>query len=1017
MADPGRKHDLENVHGASRVRSSPDMPQMDPERWRAASPRLDEALELAEDERAQWLAALREEDPKLADDVTVLLQEYDDTRRDRFLEAKLELLFDKSADDGAAGVDPSALAGRIVGAYRLVSQIGQGGMGVVWLADRCDGQFEGRVAVKLLDIHFGRLEARFRREANILATLTHPNIAHLIDADVSSDRQPYLVLELVDGQPIDRYCDDRQLDVRARVELFLDVLGAVAHAHAHRIVHRDIKPPNVLVRTDGHVKLLDFGIAKLLRGDGDPSVSSTVTLEGGGAMTLAYAAPEQVRGQAVTAATDVYALGVLLYVLLTGQHPYGELTSPADLMKAIVEVDPSAPSAAVVAGRDPGSDPATVAANRGTTAERLHRLLKGDLDTIVAKAVKKDPIDRYASAADLADDLRRHLASEPIRARSDSVGRRSLRFVRRHPSLTTAGTIGALAIGGIAAYYAVRPAVDPDHGAAPEPLAALPLTSESGDERWPNLSPDGTRVVFSWTPPSAPGGRIAIKMLGSDPVLEVTDGGGADDSSPVWSPDGQQIAFVRTFREPEPRREICLIPAAGGAPRVLHTTGWSLAGLVWWEAGNALLFPARPAGARASRLAALDLATLDARLLTDPPSATDMAAPGDFLPAVAPDGRRVAFLRETQEGRDIYILDPVTRIESRLTRDRHRISGLTWAADGKALIMSSPRSGVEALYRIGFADGAIVRIANTGDGAMYPMANQAGLVYSQAHDDSNIYRAQLRDGRAVGSVRPIIASSRADGAPHISPDGRRIAFMSTRGGGADVWVAAADGSGPRRVTTFPAASGPRWSPDGRWIAVGGLAKGLVRPDIWIVDPTGSTPRRLTTDPSYERVLSWAADGKSLYVISDRTGLWEVWNVPIDGGAATRVTQGGGLRAQESADGQFLYYSNDVPQVWRRSLRASAPDVLVTTFPTGTHWGGDWTVGARGLYYLYEQTAGAAGIDFLPFGEPLNRAVRVVSLTAPPGRGVTTFAVAPDESWLLWAQEDYRNTDIMMIAER
>ncbi len=987
---------------------------MDPERWRAASLRLDQALELAEDERAQWLSALRQQDPTLADDVGVLLQEYDVIRHERFLEEGVLFGHNHSPDAGAASVDPSPLAGRTVGAYRLVSPIGQGGMGVVWLAERCDGQFEAQVAVKLLEIRFGRSEARFRREANILARLTHPNIAHLIDAGVSSDRQPYLVLELVDGQPIDRYCDDRRLDVRARVELFLDVLGAMTHAHTHRIVHRDIKPPNVLVRTDGHVKLLDFGIAKLLRDD-DAGKPSTVTLEGGGALTPAYAAPEQVRGGAVTTATDVYALGVLLYVLLTGQHPCGDVTSPADLMKAIVEVDAPVPSAAVVAGTDAETDPSTRAANRGTTPERLHRLLKGDLDTIVGKALKKEPLDRYASVADLADDLRRHLASEPIRARRDSLRRRTARVVRRHPSLTTAGTMGALALAGVTAYYAFLPPVESDRGAVPEPQAVAPVTSEPGDERWPTLSPDGTRVAFSWVGPSAPGGRIAIKLLGSDSVSQVTDG--ADDSNPVWSPDGQQIAFIRTFREPEPRRQICVIPVTGGQPRVLHTTGHSMPGLTWWEGGNALLFPARVSATGHHRLASLDLATFEVRILTNPPTAKEIAAAGDFLPVVAPDGRRVAFLRETHEGRDVYVLDLVTGSETRLTRDGHRVSALTWAPDGKAVIMSSPRSGVEALYRVSLADGAIGRIPNTGDGATHPMANRVGLVYSQAHDDSNIYRVDLRDGRAVGPARPIIASTRADGAPQISPDGRSIAFMSTRGGGAEIWVAATDGSGPRRVTSLPVASGPRWSPDGQSIAFGALAEGLVRPDIWIVDANGGSPRRLTTDPSYETLLSWAADGKSLYFISDRTADWDVWKIPVDGGAATRVTQGGGLRAQESADGQFLYYANDVPQVWRRSLQAQSPDQLVTTFTTGTHWGGDWIVGARGLYYLNEQAAGAAGIDFLPFGEPLNRAIRVLSLTAPAGRGVSMFAVAPDESWLVWAQEDYRNTDIMMIAQR
>ena len=990
------------------------MPQMDPERWRAASLRLDEALELAGDERARWLAALREQDSALAGDVEVLLQEYDVIRSERFLEEELELRPADSVDEGADKVDPLGLAGRTIGAYRLVSPIGQGGMGVVWLAERCDGQFEARVAVKLLDIRFGRFEARFRREANILARLTHPNIAHLIDAGVASGGQPYFVLELVEGQPIDRYCDERRLDVRARVELFLDVLAAVAHAHTHRIVHRDIKPPNVLVRTDGHVKLLDFGIAKLLQADSDEGVPSTVTLEGGGALTPAYAAPEQVRGAAVTATTDVYALGVLLYVLLTGQHPCGDVTSPADLMKAIVEVDPPAPSAAAITGKEREPDPGTRAANRATTPPRLQRQLQGDLDTIVGKALKKEPVERYASVADLADDLRRHLASEPIRARRDSLQRRAARFVRRHPSLTTAGTIGALALAGATVYYSVRPA-DPAPGAVSEAQAAAPLTSEPGDERWPTLSPDGTRIAFSWFVPGASGGRIAIKTLDSDAVRQLTEGA-VDEATPVWSPDGQEVAFVRTVREREPLRQICLTPVAGGPTRVLRTIGHSTTGLAWWPAGNALLFPTRDSRTEPFRLAALDLSTLAVRYLTNPTWSSEVAVPGDLLPTVAPDGRRIAFLRETTEGRDVYVLDLTAGAERRLTRDRHRISGLTWGPDGDTLIMSSPRSGVEALYRVSLADGAIARVPNSGDGATHPMANRAGLVYSQAHDDSNIYKAELRDGRAVGPAKSIIASTRGDAAPHISPDGRSIAFTSTRGGSAEIWVAAADGSGPRRVNSHHVTSGPRWSSDGRLIAFGALAPGVVRPDIWIVDANGGTPRRLTTDPSYETLLSWAADGSSLYAMSDRTGAWEVWSIPVDGGAATRVTQGGGLRAQESADGQFLYYANDVPQVWRRSLRTRTNDELITTF-TGAHWGGDWIVGPRGIYYLNEQTPGTAAIDFLPFGEAARPAVRVLSLTVPPGRGFSMFAIAPDESWLVWTQEDYRNSDVMMIAYR
>ncbi len=340
-------------------------------------------------------------------------------------------------------------------------------MGSVWLAERCDGRFDGRAAVKLLNIALmGRAgEERFRREGNILARLTHPHIAHLVDAGVSPTCQPYLVLEHVDGQTIDRYCDEHALGIEARLRLFLDVLEAVAHAHANLIVHRDIKPANVLVRVDGQVKLLDFGIAKLLEGDaewGQPLAAepSALTRDGGAALTPEYAAPEQVTGGQVTTATDVYALGVLLYVLLTGQHPVGRARSPADLVRAIVDTEPRRLSDAVVAQSETPETLARHAARCGTTPGRLRRVLHGDLDTIIAKALKKNAPERYASVTALAEDLRRALRDEPISARPDAVGYRVGKFVRRHVRgvATTAAVL--LLLGGVTGFYTSRLATE-----------------------------------------------------------------------------------------------------------------------------------------------------------------------------------------------------------------------------------------------------------------------------------------------------------------------------------------------------------------------------------------------------------------------------------------------------------------------------------------------------------------------------------------------------------------------------
>jgi serine/threonine protein kinase len=410
---------------------------LSPERWQEVSPYLDQILSLPEDEHAAWMESLRIEKPSIADLVQELLQEHRALVQAQFLEhVPVE-----------AGSE-SSLAGQAIGAYKLISPIGQGGMGSVWLAERNDGRFERRVAVKFL--HFsvaahGGVE-RFKREGEILGQLSHPHIAELIDAGVTANGEPYLVLENVEGEHIDEYCDRHKLDLNARIKLFLDVLDAVAHAHAHLIVHRDIKPSNVLVRIDGQVKLLDFGIAKLLADDTNRAAATMFTLEGGAALTPLFAAPEQVTGGAITTATDVYALGVLLYLLLTGRHPAGtETYSAAQLVKAIVETEPPRTSQAI------GSADTKAAENaRGTTIEKLRRQLREDLDTITAKALKKDPQQRYSSTTAFAGDLQRYLKHEPISARPDTLTYRTAKFLRRNRTAVAFTTIAiTLVIGSL----------------------------------------------------------------------------------------------------------------------------------------------------------------------------------------------------------------------------------------------------------------------------------------------------------------------------------------------------------------------------------------------------------------------------------------------------------------------------------------------------------------------------------------------------------------------------------------
>ena len=416
------------------------MSKLSPDQWQALSPYLDRALAMTDDERGAWLSSLGEQDAALASQLAALLSEHRVLAQEGFLENR------RFALPNAAG-----LAGQTLGPYTLISQIGQGGMGSVWLARRSDGRFERQAAVKFVNIALaGRAtEERFKREGSILGRLTHPHIADLLDAGVSSDGQPYLILEYVDGEAIDRYCDEHKLDVEARVRLFLDVLAAVAHAHANLIVHRDIKPSNVLVTTGGEVKLLDFGIAKLLEGEGQTGAVTSLTHEGGSALTPQYAAPEQLTGQPVTTATDVYALGVLLYLLLCGGHPAGsDLHSPAELLKAVLELEPPRASDAITA-----DDGKLIAEQRGATPDKLRRQLRGDLDTILTKALKKAPAERYSSVTALADDLKRYLKEEPIGARPDTIAYRARKFVHRNRAVVALATaaivlvIGSLSTG------------------------------------------------------------------------------------------------------------------------------------------------------------------------------------------------------------------------------------------------------------------------------------------------------------------------------------------------------------------------------------------------------------------------------------------------------------------------------------------------------------------------------------------------------------------------------------------
>ncbi len=333
-----------------------------------------------------------------------------------------------------------AMLGKIVGNYKLTGILGHGGTGTVYQAERSDRQYSAQVAVKVVDTTtaHGDLGMRFRAERQILASLNHSHIARLLDAGETDEGQPFLIMEYVHGDPVDRYCDAKQLDINQRLTLFLDICSAVQYAHQSLVVHRDLKPANILVTVDGKAKLLDFGIAKLLDAS-DAAAALALTRMNDRLLTPEYASPEQILGRPVTTASDVYALGVVLYELLTGLRPYlvPSSASQLELERSICINDPQRPSSAVrraiEVGSVPGqSDIAAIAEARRSSPERLHRKLLGDLDAIVLRALRKEPEHRYGSVEQLAADLRRYLAREPVSARQGNWLYYSQRFARRH---------------------------------------------------------------------------------------------------------------------------------------------------------------------------------------------------------------------------------------------------------------------------------------------------------------------------------------------------------------------------------------------------------------------------------------------------------------------------------------------------------------------------------------------------------------------------------------------------------
>jgi Tol biopolymer transport system component/predicted Ser/Thr protein kinase len=872
---------------------------------------------------------------------------------------------------------PPDAVGRTFSHYRILENLGAGGMGEVYRAR--DEKLGRDVAVKILPAGLLNDEAarrRFQREARILSRLAHPHIATLLDFDHASGAD-FLVMELVTGPSLSALVHGARLPEKEVVRLGAQLARALIAAHAAGIVHRDIKPSNLKLTADGLLKVLDFGIAALPATVAGAPDDQTQT--GRFAGSLPYVAPEQLLGEA-DARADLYGAGTVLYELATGRPPFDGLGG-VELTDAILHRPPDPP-------RESRTD------------------LSPGLEAVVLKLLDKDRELRYQTARELLVDLER------LQQQTTSPLRLARPVRRRRRWVWGAVALALLAAAGGA--MALRHRLLVGTVAAGEPKVT-PLTTSPDLERYPALSADGRRVAFVWD--RAGNSDLYVQDIGSySPQRATSDG--QPVCCPAWAPDGLSLAFVRM---PSGDGAIFTVPVGGGAPRRLRAlTPWFGTKLSFSPDGSAIAFSdrAEPSGPFVVQVLSLD--TLEARPLTAPVG----AGLSDGFPTFSPDGRWIAFARVAWTvGSSIYVVRATGGEPRLLVRDAGLVGDLDWSPDGASVVFWSPTSP-KRLLRVDLAGGAPApfwAVTTSPNQGCAEAPTKIGFVsrFSIARGspravvtwgdcDSDIFEYAL-GGPASERIRPraLIASTRADDSPQFSPDGRRVAFASTRAGPPQIWTCDADGRACAPLTAASDHDGtPRWSPDGKAIAFD--ARPFGHGDVFAIDLATRATRRLTSGTAESVVPSWSADGRWVYFATDRTGRWEVFKVPAEGGREVQVTREGGFAAFELANGAGVFYSKfDEPGLWR----VPAPGEPAQRVSAGPDCWGHWAVGPDALYLV---GPGARGEPILSRLDPrTGRTQRVLTLPSSPPCGESSLAVSPDGGRLLYSAVSEKS-DLLLV---
>ena len=750
-------------------------------------------------------------------------------------------------------------------------------MGVVYKAR--DTQLDRFAAIKVLNAERTSdldRKRRFVQEARAASALNHPGIVTIYGIS-SEDGTDFIAMEYVEGHTLEQLVRGSGIRPATALGYAIQAAAALAKAHAAGIVHRDIKPSNIMVTEDGAVKILDFGVAKLVQtSEGEAGATRTVTAdgprtaEGSIVGTVAYMSPEQAAGQTVDGRSDIFSFGAVLYEMVTGVRAFAG-SSTVSTLAAVLSGEPRPPS-------------------------ELSRDLPGDFERIILRCLRKDPARRFQVMADLVVELEEiKIHGSTLVAPAPRRGSSTRRWL-----IPAAAAIVILGAGG-AWWFLAKPTVP-----LPPPTVGL-LTSYPGDERYPSMSPDGSQVAFSWNGASEENYDIYIKHLGADTPLRLTTDP-AEDSVPAWSPDGLRIAFVRRQAG---GTAIYLTPPVPGSEQKLAdfqstTTHIGRTSVSWTPDGKWLALAVQ--GAQGSSVSLVPVEGGDQlKVMSNSGSAGAYS-----FPAMSPSGKRLAYaLCPFAYTCDVHVVDlgagfkPVG--ESRqLTRLASTVQGIAWTPDERSLVYGALFGGGAHLWRVAISGGEPERVELAAV-AEYPAISRAGsaLAFSRGGGDVDIWK--LEPG--LGPVS-ILSSTTTDFDPQLSPDGTKAAFVTTRSGrGAEIWVAALDGTRAMRLTqpTGRGQGSPRWSPDGRLIAFDAQAEDG-NYDIYVVDAAGGQPRRLTTHAAFEHFASWSRDGKWIYFRSSRSGRSEIWGMPARGGDAVQMTTTGGASAWESWDGQTLYYS-------------------------------------------------------------------------------------------------------------